>query len=121
MIKAYICHPYANDPKGNIEKVTEIVKEFAALSIDQLKNGTITSAETHLNREFVVVPIVPLFAFPPFMSEDGDVDREIALAFCLALLEGCDEIWVCSKDITSGMQLEISKAAEWGIKIVWKS
>jgi hypothetical protein len=68
----------------------------------------------------VVVPIVPLLLFPEFMSETGGVSREQALAFCLSLLEGCDEIWVCSGVVSEGMQIELSFAAEHGIKIVWR-
>jgi hypothetical protein len=93
MLTVYICHPFANDPKGNIKRVTEICKA--------------------IKRE--VVPIAPHLMLPAYIDED--TERGLALEHGLAMLRGCDEFWVCSNNITEGMKGEIFYARKLGIPI----
>lgn len=119
MKRAYICHPYTADPEGNIVKVRDIVERLSKASVcDMLEIGKRPGGYNDYDK--VYVPVSPMLAFPDFMSEAGGVSREHAMAFCLALLDGCDEIWVCSRNISEGMAEEISHASEKGLKIVFQ-
>ena len=130
MINTYICHPFASDPKGNVDKVREICKQIADNSVKQMtafdrinSNGSrhrlLGSDNVDLPYDGVVVPICPLLLFPEFMSEP-DVCREHAMEFCLSLLSTCDEMWVCSDEISEGMQQEIDFCKKHSIPIhIW--
>lgn len=131
MIRAYICHPYSNDPAGNVQKVMEICKEIALASVTHMKTELDVYDHVRTDEVFnipyaqysvgdgVVVPIAPHLLFPKFMSEDGGVSRDAALAFCLGLMYSCNEVWVCSQEVTEGMRLEIEYASAWGIRVVF--
>jgi hypothetical protein len=128
MIKAYICHPYSSDPEGNIEKVRNICKEIAHESVKHMDaelnivdplGDYITPFNSYNCRDAVVVPVAPHLLFPKFMSEDGGVSRDAAMAFCLGLMSICDELWVCSKEVTEGMRREIEYASTWAIRVVF--
>ena len=120
MINVYICHPYTADPDGNVAKVEKLVEQFAGESISKMTE--LDSCYQDLAEyDLVYVPISPMLVFPKFMSEPAGIKRDHAMAFCLSLLHACDEIWVCSREISDGMADEISYAAEHGIKVVWKA
>ena len=128
MIKAYICHPYSADPEGNIEKVKNICKEIALSSVSHMREELEPmEVEGEFNtpynqvffRDPVVTPVAPHLLFPKFMSEDGGVSRDAAMAFCLNLMAGCDELWVCSNEVTAGMRMEIEFASVWGVRVVF--
>ena len=128
MINAYICHPYSNDPDGNVEKVKESCKEIALGSVRHMKEelnpmdyegAYRTPFNSRGKNDPVVVPVAPHLLFPKFMSEDGGVSRDAAMAFCFSLMAACDEVWVCSDEITEGMKREIEFASTWGIRVVF--
>jgi hypothetical protein len=128
MIRAYICHPYSNDPEGNIEKVRTICKEISDDSIvfmDEELNCLDNLGKMHCpystydREDLVVTPIAAHLLFPKFMSEDGGISRDAAMAYCLNLMSACDEVWVCSNNITEGMRREIEFASTWGLPVVF--
>ena len=128
MIRAYICHPYSADPEGNIEKVMSICKEIALGSVSHMDkelnpmeyDGEFRTPYNHYEKKnTVVVPVAPHLLFPKFMSEDGGVSRDAAMAFCLSLMSGCNELWVCSNEVTAGMRMEIEFASVWGVRVVF--
>jgi hypothetical protein len=128
MIRAYICHPYSADPEGNIEKVKNICKEIALGSVCHMNkelnhmefDGEYNTPYNLYDKDSpVVVPVAPHLLFPKFMSEDGGVSRDAAMAFCLNLMAGCNELWVCSEEVTVGMRMEIEFASAWGTRVVF--
>lgn len=128
MIKAYICHPYSDDPQGNIERVSKICAAIAKDSVSHMKEelnyvdqvgDLYNSYNDYSHKDLVVVPIAPHLLFPKFMSEDGGISRDAALAFCFGLLSTCNELWVCSDNITDGMKWEIEYASLWGKRVVF--
>ena len=127
MINVYICHPYTDDPEENVKKVRKLVEKFAYSAIAKMGNQDVYKACPTYDDDVlslyqdVYVPVSPMLAFPEFMSEVEGVSRSHAMAFCLSLLASCEEIWVCSRDISDGMAEEISFASEHGIKVVWKA
>lgn len=84
----YVCAPFNGDIEGNKKKAAEFA-EFA------YKNGCI--------------PITPHLLFP-FMNDESPNERALALHMDIVLMGKCQEVWVLSERITSGMSAEIEKA-----------
>lgn len=84
----YICSPFLGDIEGNKKKA----EEFAAYAY---KNGCI--------------PVTPHLLFP-FMNDEDDAERNIAMHMDIVLMGKCKEVWVLSEKITDGMRNEIAKA-----------
>lgn len=84
----YICSPFSGDIEGNKQKASEFA-EFA------YKNGCI--------------PVTPHLLFP-FMNDESPNERALALHMDIVLMGKCQEVWVLSERITSGMSAEIEKA-----------
>lgn len=84
----YVCAPFNGDIEGNKKKATEFA-EFA------YKNGCI--------------PVTPHLLFP-FMNDESPNERALALHMDIVLMGKCQEVWVLSERITSGMSAEIEKA-----------
>jgi len=95
MKRIYVCHPFADDPKGNASKVRAICRAL----VD----------EGHL-------PIAPQLYLPVFIDEK--TERELALRLCVELVGCCAALWFYGTAITSGMELEMSAAQERGIPVV---
>lgn len=92
----YVAHPLASDPPGNVRKAAAILARIAASFPD-------------------VVPVCPLLAFS-FLEEPRD--RELALKWCFALLERCDELWLAGQWWASeGCLLEKRRAEELGVPV----
>ena len=84
----YVCAPFNGDIEGNKKKATEFA-HFA------YKNGCI--------------PVTPHLLFP-FMNDESPNERALALYMDIVLMGKCQEVWVLSERITSGMSAEIEKA-----------
>jgi dienelactone hydrolase len=93
--RIYVCHPFADDPVGNAERVRVICRTLVA--------------EGHL-------PIAPQLYFPAFIDET--TERELALRLCVELVACCEALWFYGTRITPGMEREISAAHERGIPVV---
>lgn len=84
----YICSPFSGDIEGNKKKA----EKFAAYAYE---NGCI--------------PVTPHLLFP-FMNDEDEVERDIAMHMDIVLMGKCKEVWVLSEEITDGMRTEIAKA-----------
>ena len=84
----YICAPFSGDIEANKKTATA----FAAYAY---QNGCI--------------PVTPHLLFP-FMNDESKQERELALHMDLVLMGKCQEVWVLSERITTGMNAEIEKA-----------
>ena len=84
----YICSPFSGDIEGNKQKAAE----FAFFAY---KQGCI--------------PLTPHLLFP-FMNDESREERTLALRMDIILMGKCQEVWVLSERITSGMSAEIEKA-----------
>jgi hypothetical protein len=92
--RIYVCHPYANDPPRNVERVRGICRQLVA--------------EGYL-------PIAPHLYLPAFIDEA--TERELALSLCLELVDLCDEVRVFGTNLTIGMGREIQYAKQRGIPV----
>ena len=84
----YICSPFSGDIEGNKQKAAE----FAFFAY---KQGCI--------------PLTPHLLFP-FMNDESREERALALHMDIVIMGKCQEVWVLSERITSGMSAEIEKA-----------
>lgn len=93
----YVAHPLASDPPANKERAFAICRKLS---------------ETMPG----VVPVSPLVSFS-FLREPDD--RELAMAFCQALLCRCDEFWLTGRWWESkGCLEERTLAEKLGLPIV---
>ena len=92
--RVYVCHPFANDPEGNTDKVRILAR-------------TLIDAG--------VLPIAPHLYLPQLIDEA--TDRETAISLCLDLLATCDEICVFGNLVTEGMDRELREARRLGIPV----
>ncbi|NLK53201.1 MAG: DUF4406 domain-containing protein [Syntrophomonadaceae bacterium] len=92
----YICSPFAGDIKRNIERA----RGYCRLAVSQ-----------------GYIPLAPHLHYPQFMDDGDPAQRKLGLWFALILLAKCDELWVFSERISSGMSAEITKAERRGMPI----
>lgn len=91
MLRAYICHPFSDDPISNIANVQRICRHFFKQR---------------------VLPIAPHLFLPQFADEA--TERDLAMACCLELVAASDELIICSDRVTEGMSQEIQHARKLG-------
>lgn len=96
-LRVYVCHPFSGDVVTNREKVRSICEN---LKLEGKGN---------------ILPVAPHLYLPEFVDEFSE--RDIALRFCLSLLECCQLVYVYGNP-TAGMQIEIEHAEEKGITVV---
>jgi len=92
--RVYVCHPFADDPVGNIERVRGLSRQLIALG---------------------VMPIAPHLYLPQLLDEG--TEREQALRFCLELVDTCDEVRVFGGRVTAGMKREVEYAKSRDIPV----
>ncbi|MGI5865793.1 MAG: exonuclease domain-containing protein [Myxococcales bacterium] len=90
--RVYVCHPFADDPAGNIERVRVISRQL-------LDEG--------------LMPVAPHLYLPQLVDESSE--REQALQLCLELLGTCDEVRVYGDSVTEGMERELREAKRLGL------
>lgn len=88
---AYICSPYSGDVESNVE----LAREFSAFAVSQR-----------------MIPLTPHLLYPQFMNDSDPDERELAMFFNRILLTKCEEIWVYTGRVSSGMRTEIAWAHE---------
>ncbi len=97
----YIASKYAGDVTRNI-KVAKLACRFA------VKHG--------------YRPLAAHLLYPRFMNDKDPEERLVGTMFGIAMLQGCDEVWVITEDdahkeISEGMQREIDEAMNLGIPV----
>lgn len=94
----YLCHQYAGNPKANEKHCLQILKEVKRVFPD-------------------VAMIAPQVYLPQYY--DDDTERAQVMKTCLALLEGCQEMWVelTQTKISTGMREELTYCRENGITV----
>ena len=119
MRKIYICHPYAKNPKKYREVVRQICEYITNNEKERYRN-LVKNQDNIIGKKSIVVPIASHLIFPEFMN-DVDIDRQLAMDYCIELMLACDEVWVYYEEgVTSGMREEISAASGAGVTVVWK-
>lgn len=94
----YICAPYSGDIEKNIEQANKYAKFV-------YRHG--------------FIPIAPHNLFPFIKNETSEEERKWALFADLAVLEKCDILVLCSKELTAGMRAEVEYANEHDIRVTF--
>ena len=105
--RVYICHPYSKDIKGNIKRVQMICRKIIKENRDKI---------------YEIVPVPPQLFLGQYFDENEE-SREEIMKHCLALLKGCDKMWVYRSEqgvVTRGMIEEIHYASCQNIPFVFK-
>ena len=63
-------------------------------------------------------PIAPQAYLPYLLNDLDPKQRELALSFCIKMLELCDTLVICGDHISDGMKLEITYALKHGINVL---
>ena len=95
--KVFICSNYRGDVETNVKNAIHWCKEAT-------------------NQGYL--PIAPHLYFPQFLDDDIPSERESGIAWGIDILNGCDELWICSENISDGMKQEIEYAKTQGIPII---
>ena len=97
--KVFICSNYRGDVEANVDNAIHWCKEAT-------------------NQGYL--PIAPHLYFPQFLNDDIPSERESGIAWGIDILNDCDELWICSENISDGMKREIEYARTQGIPIINK-
>ena len=62
-------------------------------------------------------PVAPHLYYPQFLDDD-EVERALGMELGLKALRSCDELWIISPRISSGMSAEIKEAQKCGIRVL---
>lgn len=63
-------------------------------------------------------PVAPHLCYPQFLNDDDEYERQLGVELGLKALRSCDELWIISPRISSGMSAEIKEAQKCGIKVL---
>ena len=87
--KVFICSNYRGDVESNVKNALYWCKEAT-------------------NQGYL--PIAPHLYFPQCLDDDIPNERELGIAWGIDILNDCDELWICSENISDGMKREIEYA-----------
>ena len=90
----YVCSPFSGDVEGN----TKCARRYSRYAVDR-----------------GYIPIAPHLLLPQYMEEE--TERELAMFMDLVILDRCRELWVFGSNVTGGMQREIARAKQKGMKV----
>lgn len=94
----YIASPYAGDVENNVR----FAKEACRYAV---KQGA--------------TPVAVHLLYPQILEDSIPAERKAGIQMGLRLLEVCDELWVCGRQISQGMNIELSAAKKLGITVRW--
>lgn len=92
----YICSPYS----GNITANVQAAREYCLIAVEK-----------------GCIPIAPHLLYPQFLNDNDPAERNLGLSFGNALMDKCDELWVCGNKMSPGMEQEFDRASKNGMTI----
>ena len=104
--KVYICSPYRPVTIDPILRANELIDNLR-LAKDACTFAAYRGCE----------PIAPHLYYPQFLNDDDAEERELGMLLGLKALRTCDELWIVSLRISSGMSAEIKEAQKCGIPV----
>ena len=92
----YICSPYS----GDIAKNVTAARRYCRFAV---------------NKSYM--PLAPHLLFPQFLNDAAPAERRLGLAFGMALMSLCSEVWVFGLAVSAGMEAEIELAMRRDIRL----
>lgn len=105
--KVYICSPFRPTNPNPILAANELIDNLK-LAKDACTFATLRGCE----------PIAPHLYYPQFLNDNDDYERALGMELGLKALRSCDELWIISPRISSGMSAEIKEAQKCGIPVL---
>ncbi len=103
----YICSPFRPTNPNPILAANELIDNLK-LAKDACTFASLRGCE----------PIAPHLYYPQFLNDDDKVERALGMELGLKALRSCDELWIISPRISSGMSAEIKEAQKCGIPVL---
>ena len=63
-------------------------------------------------------PVAPHLFYPQFLDDNDPTERALGMELGLKALRSCDELWIITPRISSGMSAEIKEAQKCGIPVL---
>ncbi len=63
-------------------------------------------------------PVAPHLFYPQFLDDNDPTERALGMELGLKALRSCDELWILTPRISSGMSAEIKEAQKCGIPVL---
>lgn len=105
--KVYICSPFRPISTNPILRANEL--------IDNLKLAKDASTFAALRG---CDPVAPHLFYPQVLDDNNPTERALGMELGLKALRSCDELWIISPRISSGMSAEIKEAQKCGIPVL---
>ena len=105
--RVYICSPYRPIALNPILAANELIENLR-LAKDAAAFASLRGCE----------PIVPHLYYPQFLDDNDPTERALGMELGLKALRACDELWIISPRISSGMSAEIKEAQKCGIPVL---
>ncbi len=103
----YICSPFRPVSTDPILRANELIDNLK-LAKDACTFAALRGCE----------PIAPHLFYPQFLNDEDEVERALGMELGMKALRNCDELWIMSCRISSGMSAEIKEAQKCGIKVL---
>lgn len=100
-VKVYICSPLGDESRENIY--------YNMLSARFYMYWLMAKSEKNA--------VAPHAYLPVLLDDTAEQEREVALSFGQTLLHSCDEVYVCGRTVSAGMEKEIRVVAKRGLPI----
>lgn len=105
--RVYICSPFRPTNPNPILAANELIDNLK-LAKDACTFASIRGCE----------PIAPHLYYPQFLNDNDDYARALGMELGLKALRACDELWIISPRISSGMSAEVNEAQKCGIPVL---
>ncbi|MBQ8921761.1 MAG: DUF4406 domain-containing protein [Oscillospiraceae bacterium] len=105
--RVYICSPLRPISTDPILRANELIDNLK-LTKDACTFAALRGCE----------PIAPHLYYPQFLDDNDPTERALGMELGLKALRSCDELWIISSRISSGMSAEIKEAQKCGIPVL---
>ena len=105
--KVYICSPLRPVSTDPILRANELIDNLK-LAKDAATFAALRGCD----------PVAPHLFYPQFLNDNDEVERALGMKLGLKALRTCDELWIISARISSGMSAEIKEAQKCGIPVL---
>lgn len=103
----YICSPFRPTNLNPILRANELIDNLK-LAKDACTFAALRGCD----------PVAPHLFYPQFLDDNDPTERALGMELGLKALRSCDELWIISPRISSGMSAEIKEAQKRGIPVL---
>lgn len=105
--KVYICSPFRPTNPNPILAANELIDNLK-LAKDACTFAALRGCD----------PVAPHLFYPQFLNDNDSTERALGMELGIKAVRACDELWIISPRISSGMSAEIKTAKQLGIPVL---